>query len=103
MGSKYVDTTAITQVIGCVFNNPNLLDNSDYIITDEYFVEYFHKIVFGVIYKLYENGAKSITLESINDFLETRPKKKAIYDDNKGNEYILKVSSFASEMTFNYY
>lgn len=103
MGSKYVDTTAITQVIGCVFNNPNLLDNSDYIITDEDFVEDFHKIVFGVIYKLYENGAKSITLESINDFLETRPKKKAIYDDNKGNEYILKVSSFASEMTFNYY
>ena len=31
MGSKYIDTTAIMQVIGCVFNTPQLLE-----ITDKY-------------------------------------------------------------------
>ncbi len=29
MGSKYVDTTAIMQVIGCVFNTPQLLEATD--------------------------------------------------------------------------
>ena len=27
--SKYVDVTSITQVVGCVFNNPNILDQTD--------------------------------------------------------------------------
>jgi hypothetical protein len=29
MASKYIDPTAIMQVIGCVFNNPHLLDFTD--------------------------------------------------------------------------
>ena len=29
MASKYVDTTAIMQVIGTVFNNPQILDYTD--------------------------------------------------------------------------
>ena len=36
MSSKYVDTTAIMQVIGNVFANPSLLDETDkYVLTDE--------------------------------------------------------------------
>ena len=38
MASRYVDNTAIMQVIGCVFNNPQILDFTDkYTITDEDF------------------------------------------------------------------
>ena len=89
MGSKYVDSTAIMQVIGCVYNEPSLLDIQDaYVVTEEDFPEDFHKIVYGTIYKLHDSGVKSITLEAINDFLETKPKKKAIFDMNKGNEYL---------------
>ena len=59
MASKYVDPTAIMQVIGCVYNTPQLLDYTDkYSIVDEDFVEPFHKIVFGAIYKLHELGAE---------------------------------------------
>ena len=29
MSSKYVDISAITQVIGCIYNNPRLLDFID--------------------------------------------------------------------------
>ena len=58
MSSKYVDTTSIIQVIGNIFNNPSLLDLEDkYIISDEDFVNDFHKIVFGSIYKIHELGA----------------------------------------------
>jgi hypothetical protein len=40
MASKYIDMTAITQVIGCVYNRPELLDITDkYHITDEDFTD----------------------------------------------------------------
>jgi replicative DNA helicase len=41
-------------------------------------------------------------LENIADFLETRPKHKAIYDQ-KGEEWLLKVSENAIPTTFDYY
>ena len=66
MASKYVDTSAIMQVIGCVFNNPKLLEFTDkYTVVDEDFADIFHKTVFGTIYKLHELGASSISLENI--------------------------------------
>ena len=69
MGSKYVDTTSIMQVIGCVYNNPILLDATDkYIITDEDFPDNFHKTVFGCIYKLYELGDE-ITYNGVNYYV----------------------------------
>lgn len=104
MSSKYVDTSSIIQVIGCVYNNPNLLEDTDkYIISEDDFPEDFHKIVFGTIYKLYSLGANKVSLENINDFLESRPKKKAIYEMNRGDEYLKKVSEMAKEETFDYY
>ena len=80
MPSKYNDPTATMQVIGCVFNNPGILDITDkYTIRDEDFVDQFHRVVFGAIYKLHALGAKSISLNNIMDFLSERPKSEAIY------------------------
>ena len=85
MGANFTDITSIMQVIGCVYNNPQLLSFSDkYIITDEDFPDEFHRIVFGTIYNLYSLGATSINLLNIHDFLEARPKSKAIYEREKG-------------------
>ena len=104
MGSKYVDTTSIMQVIGCVFNSPSLLEITDkYSIVEEDFPDPFHKTVFGVIYKLHELGANKITLESISDFLSTRPKSNAIYQQEKGEEWLLRVSDISNLSTFDYY
>ena len=104
MASKYVDTIATIQVIGSVFKSPEILDLTDrYIITDEDFADDFHKIVFGAIYKIHELGANKINLESIGDFLSTRPKSEAIYKQNKGEEWLLKVSENATLTAFDYY
>ena len=104
MASKYVDTISTMQVIGCVYNHPELLDATDrYHITDEDFADQFHKIVFGAIYKIYELGSNKITLEGISDFLSTRPKSEAIYQQNKGEEWLLKVSENALDSSFDYY
>ena len=104
MASKYVDTTAIMQVIGCVFNNPQLLEFTDkYTVIDEDFSDVFHKTVFGAIFKLHDLGANSISLETISDFLADRPKSKAVYETNKGEEWLLKVADAAMPSTFDYY
>lgn len=104
MSSKYIDTTAVMQIIGCVFNNPQILDFTDkYSIVDEDFTEPFHKIVFGAIYKIYELGANKITLETISDFLSSRPKHEGVYKANKGEEWLLKVAENSTPSTFDYY
>ena len=104
MASKYVDSSAILQVIGNVYNNPSLLDDTDkYSITEDDFQSEFHKIIFGSIYKLYELGAKRITLENIADFLADRPKAEGIYKQNKGDEWVLRTAESAIEDSFDYY
>ena len=104
MGSKYVDITAIMQVIGNVYNNPQLLDFTDkYIITDEDFADEFHRIAFGAIYKMHELGVERITLENISDFFSSRPKSAATFKQNKGEEWLLKVSETCLPEAFDYY
>ena len=102
--NKYIDTTAIMQVIGCVFNNPTILNQDDkYKIVEEDFPDQFHKIIFGTIYNLYISGTSKITLNNINDYLSTRPKAMQIYQKGKGEEWLTKIAENATEMAFNYY
>ena len=79
MSSKYIDISSVTNVIGCVFNNPKLLDASDkYFFSEEDFVDKFHKVVFGTIFNLHQLGVKEITLNAVSNYLEDRPKNKAV-------------------------
>lgn len=104
MSSKYVDTTAIVQVIGSVYNDLSILEDDDkYVISEDDFPNEFHKVVFGSIYKLYELGSEKVSLENINDFLASRPKSEAIYKSNKGDEWLLRAAEAALPESFNYY
>ena len=91
------------QVIGSVFNDPKILEEQDkYVIREEDFTEEFHKIVFGAMYNIVILGG-SVNLETIVDYLSTRPKFYGVFQQNKGIEYITKASEFATRDTFNYY
>ena len=104
MSSRYIDTTAIMQIIGCVFNNPQILDIDDrYLITENDFPDMFHKTVFGTIYKIHESGAAKISLENIYDYLSTKPKSLAVYQEGRGEEWLTKVSEISSPHAFDYY
>ena len=100
---RYIDVPALVQVIGCVYQNPSLLDQEQYSFTLEDFVEEFHKIIFGSIYNLHQLGADKITIANIEDYLEQRPKKLAVYKANKGAEYLEKVGENSQLAAFNYY
>ena len=104
MATRYIDIPACIQVIGCIYKNPSLLDREEeYFFTEEDFTEEFHKIIFGSIYNLHILGAKEINPNTIEDYLEQRPKKQAIYKTNKGNEYLQKISENIQLATFDYY
>ena len=104
MSTKYVDIPSTIQVIGCVYNNPHLLTFTDkYSLTESDFPEEFHRVAFGIIYNLFNLGVTSINLTTIDDFLNTRPKIKAIYDKNKGDDWFNKVSEVATADSFDYY
>lgn len=102
--SKYVDTTAIVNVIGGIFCDPSLLDNEDYYFNEDDFSDNdFHLTLFGTIYNLHALGAKEITINAIEDYLEQRPKRKATYDVNKGAEYLKLLKEQTQLNTFRYY
>ena len=104
MASKYVDVTAIMQVVGNVFNNPQILDFTDkYTITEDDFPDEFHRVAFGAIYKIHELGADRISLENVSDYLSSRPKSAATFKQNKGEEWLLKVAETCMPEAFDYY
>ena len=104
MKSKYVDTTAVINVLAGVYVDPSLLDNESYYFNEEDFSDNeFHATLFGAIYNLHALGAKEITINAIEDYLEQRPKRKAIYITNKGAEYLTQLRDHVSPNTFQYY
>ena len=104
MSSKYVDVSACMQVIGDIFINPSLLDLEEkYKFNNEDFPQEFHKILFGSIYNLHQLGAKQISIEDIEKYLEQRPKKYATYKINKGSEYLNNLKEMCQLAAFDYY
>lgn len=102
--SKYIDTTAVVNVLAGIYNDPSLLDNENYYFNNEDFSENeFHETLFGAIFNLHALGAKEITVNSIEDYLEQRPKRRAIYQVNKGAEYLALLREQVSSNTFQYY
>ena len=104
MGAKYVDTSAIIQVIGGVFLNPTFLDDKDkYYFHEEDFVEEFHRVLFESIYNLHALGAQVINANTIEDYLSQRPKSLSTYKVNKGAEYLANLSKTVTISAFDYY
>ena len=104
MKSKYVDRTALAQVIGSIFNSPQILDLTDkYTITEADFPDELLQVIIGSIYKIHEMGAKTISLENISDYLANKPKSQAIYQRDKGEEWLLKASEVAITSAFDFY
>lgn len=101
---NYIDLFANMQVLGALYNNPSILEkNEQYFFTEEDFTEPFHKVLFESIFNLHALGADKITTMDIEKYLESRPKKYAIYLNNKGSDYLDKLSDTTQVAAFDYY
>lgn len=103
-GSKYYDSTSAIQVIGCILNNPHLLDEDGiYDFRTEDFNNEFHKVIFGSVYNLYNMGAEKLNTKVIEDYLSEKEHSFAIYKANHGAEWLHQVYEQADILNFNYY
>ena len=63
------DKLSIIQVLGSILQNPSLIIDENYPLTDKDFPERFHKIVFGAMDNLIRNGIQKLTEISIDEYL----------------------------------
>ena len=103
MKSNYIDQKAVIQVIGSIYQNPDLLDEEQYHFNEDDFPQEFHRIMFGSIYNLHALGAKEITVNAIEDYLEQREKKFAVYKSYNGDEWLEQCKEVVNVATFDYY
>ena len=97
-----VDKYAITQCLGCLMQNPFLLE--EYKLTKfDFEAELFYEIIFTSIYNLYTFGAKNITPYGISGHLSKFPKNYAIFEDSNGVEYCQNAYEQAEPENFSYY
>lgn len=103
--SKYQDTTAVLQVIGSVLACPELLEEEGtYFYNEADFTEDMHRVVFGAINNLYQQGVRKIDARVIEDYLEdNRPIARGVYMANNGAEWIARVQADADVYDFDYY
>jgi len=97
------DKRAILQCIGCIIQNPSLLE--DYPLEKEDFsVEAFHEIVFACIYNLYNKGVEVIDCFAIDSFLSNYEKQYKIFNDkdNNGINYINDAIALCEPANFQY-
>lgn len=104
MGSKYYDSSAVIQVIGCSLKKPSLLDSDgQYFYNEDDFMSDFHKVVFGAINNLHSMGANNISIKDIENYLSTRENSRQIYAASKGSEWLVNTIKEADLANFDYY
>lgn len=99
-----VDKDTIMQVICGLMLHPQYLSETDkYRLTPNDFSSLFEKYIFSAIYNLYKDGAKSITVFDIDNYLNTHKEAKACFEKNNGIEYLQDVLDFSQPDNFPFY
>lgn len=93
-------------MIGCVYKNPTLLDETgQYFLSKKDFVPDLHAILYGAAYDNWNNKAKSLTPELVENWLSKRPTQDAygVFKSQKGAEWIVKAKEIADPKNFEYF
>lgn len=103
-GSKYSDSSSTIQLIGCIYRQPQLLDNEgQYFFSENDFPNEFHRVVFGAAYNLWTMGAKNLTIKAVEDYLREHPKEYGVYQAGNGPTWLKQTIAEADLSNFPYY
>lgn len=92
------------QIFGCLIKNPSLLGQTDkYILSLNDFKTSFERKLFATIYSLYEQGAKNLGIIDIDNFLKDSPTSYALWEREKGYEYLQDAEELSDLGNFDYY
>lgn len=99
-----VDKRAYLNTIGCLLQDPTLLDDLDRPIEREDFnTESFYELLFVAIYNLHMQGCTSIDEFSIDSYLSTYKKQYTVFQENRGIEYLSNAREMSSLENYDYY
>jgi len=97
---------SIFGVLGCLINNPDLLDDLDHPLkTDDFNCDMFYQIMYSLIYNLHSDNCKDITPMALEDALSNYPDQHKIFNDYNWQEWFIQAKTFAQNETnnFDYY
>lgn len=101
---KYYDSSAVQQIIGDIYKQPSLLDSAgQYELRDEDFILPAQKLIYGTFYNLYQNGAKSISLTDVENYVRRYDEAYALFKEQNVSKFILECAEFADISNFKYY
>lgn len=98
------DKKSIMHVIAGLMAKPEIMSNTkEYNVKIDDMPEKFHKIVFGAIFNLFEQGIAEISPQAVDGYLSSFPAQYSVYNDSEGLEYLFKVQELGMPSNFNYY
>lgn len=100
---KYVDTPATVQVLGCIINNLDILNDSRYELFDDDFPKGFHRTLFSALSNLAMLGTEYITPQTLEDYLSDKPQSYAEYKAGDGPRFVKSCMANADFQNFDYY
>ena len=100
---NYKSVVSETEVVGNIFLNPSILDKEKYYFTEMDFSSELNRTLFGAMFNLHQNGVTKFEIKDIENYLADKMKSKAVYDFNKGSEFLKELSKTVSLSSFEYY
>ena len=92
------------QIIGCLLKQPSILGQTDkYALSLADFHNTFYRKVFGIIFNLYERGAKSVSAIDIENVLKENPTNWAVWEKENGHEFLDDAEALSDLGNFDYY
>lgn len=101
---KLQDKMAYVHLFAGLIHDPSLLKQvKDFPLSEDDFVDKFHKIIFMAIYNLHAGGIEKITPIEISSYLSKYKTQYAIFESFDGEEYLEKLEEFGEPENFEYH
>lgn len=92
------------QIFGNLLKNSSILDRTDkYFLTANDFSSSFERRLFAIILTLHSQGARSIGINDIENYLKDIPSTYAIWEKEHGLDYLQDAEDLSEEGNFDYY
>ena len=99
-----IDKNVTRQVLGAIIQYPQYLGQSDkYKLSVNDFSSNFEKILFNAVENLYKQGLKQIQIIDIENYFNTNPLSKKVFENNNGIEYLQNLEEYTNKENFEYY
>lgn len=105
--SSLFPTRTIFSALGCLINDPMLLEESKIKLTREDFYAkdepIFHVMIFAAINNLYNKGATKMQPADIDEYLSEFKDKYKVFTDNDGLQWCYQAVEYSNPENYTYY